>query len=366
MARTWRGACQLDLLGDGWQWWSGSYLALHGQINTIFRPSLMGAWRGPSGCSDHIWSYPPSMLLLILPMGLLPPLIGVGLFDCLGLVCFGWAIRLAGIRGGLWIAMMTSPVVIYNFVSNQNGSWFGAFLISGLVLSERRPVLGGILLGLLTVKPQTCLLLPIYLLGRRNWLCLLAAGLTSAALLAASAYLFSWQSWVLFAAAVLPAMQHVLETFAAPQKSFMFITVYALARWASIPAGWSNGIQLMSSLAAMITVYYLAMDAKIEPPVRWALVAIIGVLAAPYMQNYDLFAATFGCGILLRDELNGRSDPVKLIALALLWAIPGLTPWLGLLKFPPLTPMLAVLVSALTIRSGAKDWKSLENASTVA
>ena len=229
------------------------------------------------------------MLLLVLPLGMLPPLIAIALFDGLGLLCFGWAIRLAGIKDRLWIAMMVSPVVIYNFASNQNGAWFGAFLIAGLLLAEKRPVAAGFLLGLLTVKPQLCLLLPAYLLGRRNWRCLIAAGLTAVLLFAASILLFSFHSWVLFVSSVLPAMQTVLARAAVPHQNFMFITLFALARWAGLPVEWANIIQLIGTAAAMAAVYVIARQERFEPAVRWALVALLGVLATPYMQRYDMF-----------------------------------------------------------------------------
>lgn len=352
MARSWRGACRLDMLGDGWQWWSGSYLALHGQINTLFHPALMAAWHGPTGCAGHIWSYPPSMLLLVLPLALLPPLASIALFDCLGLLCFGWAISLAGIRGRLWIAMMVSPVVIYNFVSNQNGSWFGALLVAGLVLSETKPAVGGVLLGLLTVKPQLCLLLPAYLLGRRNWRCLIAAGLTALVLAALSLALFSLRSWILFVTSVLPTMQTVLAAAAAPHQSFMFVTIFAIARWAGLTVAWSNIIQLISTAFVMAVVYFVARNQRLAMPTRWALVAILGMLATPYMQCYDMFGVTFACGLLLN---HSKGDLANRGALALLWVLPGLMPWLALLQLPPLAPLLALFVAGAKLKDGLRE-----------
>jgi hypothetical protein len=341
---TWPGACRLAMLGDGWQWWSGSYLARYGQIGTLFHPELMAAWHGPTGCAGHTWSYPPSMLVLVLPLAALSPLASIALFDGLGILGFAWAIRLAGIKGRLWFAMMFSPVVIYNLVANQNGAWFGTFLVAGLALSETSPVFGGILLGLLSVKPQLCVLLPAYLLGRRNWRCIAGAGLTALALVVVSIFLFSWQSWVLFVSAVIPAQQAVLSVATMQHGSFMFITIYALAHWAGLSAGWSNIIQLGCSVLVMLVVFFMARQERIEVAVKWALLAILGVLATPYMQRYDMFGVTFACGLLFQRCAADKPDFVIRGALALLWVIPGLMPWLALLQLPPLVPLLAVLV----------------------
>jgi len=81
----------------------------------------------------------------------------------------------------------------------------GKVLLSGFRLLERSPVLGGSLLGVLTIKPQFWLMTPVALIAGGEWRALLSAGITALALLVASAAVFgldTWQSW--FLTAVIP------------------------------------------------------------------------------------------------------------------------------------------------------------------
>ena len=65
----------------------------------------------------------------------------------------------------------------------------------GLSLLERRPYLAGFLFGMMIYKPQLALLLPVALLGGRQWRAFAAASVTAGVLLAASALWFGTDVW---------------------------------------------------------------------------------------------------------------------------------------------------------------------------
>jgi len=88
------------------------------------------------------------------------------------------------------IAALAPIVVLENVLLGSNG-----FLTAGLVglalfFVERRPSLSGILLGLLTYKPQFGVLFPLALLASRNW-----ATATSPGLAGAAAAAFGYRGW---------------------------------------------------------------------------------------------------------------------------------------------------------------------------
>ena len=68
----------------------------------------------------------------------------------------------------------------------QNGFFTAALLIAGLVNLDRRPVLSGVLFGILTIKPQLGLLLPLMLVVSGRWRTIVSAATTTAALVAAT------------------------------------------------------------------------------------------------------------------------------------------------------------------------------------
>ena len=61
-----------------------------------------------------------------------------------------------------------APAVFINAVGGQNGTWTAALFGGGLSLLERRPLLAGGLLGLLSYKLQLGLLIPVALLAGRH------------------------------------------------------------------------------------------------------------------------------------------------------------------------------------------------------
>jgi hypothetical protein len=72
--------------------------------------------------------------------------------------------------------VMAAPAVMINLVSGQNGAFSAAILAGGLMLLDRRPVLAGLLLGLLCYKPQLAVLVQVALVASGRWRTAFAAG----------------------------------------------------------------------------------------------------------------------------------------------------------------------------------------------
>jgi hypothetical protein len=180
-----------------WLWAAGHLLAA-GDVATIFDPQAFAAWnraRYSAQLDDFGWSYPPSLLFLALPAGRIPILAGFVLFASAQLALLACIGRLARLPGRVLLAVLVSPAVLANAFAGQNGALTAALLCGGLLLTGRRPVLSGVLLGLLTIKPQLGILVPICLLASRDWKAIGAACGTAAALFAASVAAFGFESW---------------------------------------------------------------------------------------------------------------------------------------------------------------------------
>ena len=78
---------------------------------------------------------------------------------------------------------MLFPQTAFIAFTGQNSFLTGAILIAGITLLDRRPVLAGVLLGVLTYKPQLFLMVPVALLAGGHWKAI-AAGIVTTALLA--------------------------------------------------------------------------------------------------------------------------------------------------------------------------------------
>src|SRR4029077_284984 len=75
-------------------------------------------------------------------------------------------------------SLILAPAVAFNIGSGQNAFLTSALLIGGFILLPSRPGAGGVLLGVLTYKPQLWLLAPVALVAAREWRALAATVLT--------------------------------------------------------------------------------------------------------------------------------------------------------------------------------------------
>src|SRR3546814_10633706 len=95
--------------------------------------------------------------------------------------------------------------------SDLNGFLTAALLIGGLRLLGAKPIVAGILFGILTVKPQLGILLPFALLAARQWTAIAAAGVTTVLLVGSSVLLFVWESWQAYIDLVIPLQTVIMN-----------------------------------------------------------------------------------------------------------------------------------------------------------
>src|SRR5690606_37646255 len=91
-----------------------------------------------------------------------------------------------------------APALVANVLVGQNGFLTAALIGFALVFLQRRPVLAGICLGLLTYKPHFGILFPVALIAAGNWRAFFTAGVTAFALAAASVAVYGFAPWLAF------------------------------------------------------------------------------------------------------------------------------------------------------------------------
>ncbi len=119
---------------------------------------------------DHNYSYPPVTLLYTWVFALLPyPLALVAWLGGTGAL-FVRAARPYLARAGLsaWLALI-APASIVNLWAGHYGFLVGALWLAAWHHLPRRPVLAGVLIGLMVVKPHLAVLAPLVLLRRGEW-----------------------------------------------------------------------------------------------------------------------------------------------------------------------------------------------------
>jgi hypothetical protein len=255
---------------------------------------------GP-GYPGQNWPNPPTALVVMAPFGL------VSYFPALTAWCTvsGLAFYLAGRREvadwRILAIVAVSPAALLCVLSGQSSLLTTAALLAIFAQLDKRPVLAGVLIGLLTVKPQLGILFPFALIASGRWRVFFAAGLTALALFAASIALGGVESWHDYIVKALPLQREVLQDGAGTAMPFhptIFMNVRGL-----IGNHAAEMIQFAFTFAAVVAVsaaFRCRRDS--EPRVLQALFFACTVSASPYMGAYDLLPLTFAAVALVAEE----------------------------------------------------------------
>jgi hypothetical protein len=284
---------------------------------------------------EHYWSYPPHVLLFIWPFGLLPYLPAYLAWCVIGVALYVVACSPVIARQRL-LFVATAPAVAVCVFFGQNGFYTAALLIGGLVCLDRRPVLAGVLFGILTVKPQLGLLLPVVLLLERRWLTIAAAVATAAVLVTATALLFGWPIWLEYWQKVVPQQQWLTE-HGGDLLFAMVSSVFFGARLVHLPLGVAWGLQGLIAalaLAAVVWTYWKRRD----PALSLALFVTATFLFTPYILNYDMVVLGFVVALLRQRADNTMRDHWLLIAV---WSLP-VTMMIAAVGWIPLAPIVLI------------------------
>jgi hypothetical protein len=313
---TWMGA-RIALTGDPTPWFD--FDTYNAALKSMLGPDY----------PDLIWSYPPHLLLFTWPFGLIPYLPSYALWVICGLLAYLAAATGGAERMRTILLLIVSPAAVLTIFAGQNGFFTAALLIGGLTMLDRRPWLAGVLFGILTVKPQLGVLLPIMLILTGRWRTIAAAVATTGVLVGLAALVFGPGVWIAYRDVAMPHQTHVFL-----HGTGLFIammpTAFMNARVAGIPLdiGWvAQAVMSLTAIAAVVWTYWKPRD----PLLSLALLITATFVATPYVFNYDM--VVFGW---LFARLIERPDnkPLDYWLMAAVWTLPMTTIMLGLLAIP--------------------------------
>lgn len=140
---------------------------------------------------------PPHALLIFEPLAYLPYQMARVIVLLANLVAIYGIVRVADLRLGFspfvftflvygsyssLVLLQISPIVIF-------------LIVYALVNSGSRPVLSGLALAAATIKPQFGLLIPVFLIGQKDWRTFWIAAVVTTALIGLSILRFGWPVW---------------------------------------------------------------------------------------------------------------------------------------------------------------------------
>lgn len=313
---TWAGA-KAALAGD-----PGQYFDFEA-FNTLLR-SYFGA-----GYPLHNWSYPPHLLLLTWPLGFIPYLAAYMVWCALGLILYVVVMTDGGRRFDHIVLIVLAPAVTLNIWTGQNGFLTAALLVGGLIQLDRRPLLAGVLLGLLSIKPQLGLLLPVMLALTGRWRAIAAAAATIAVLAALACIVFGPKIWIDYFELAIPEQKRVITEWHGFFVANM-PTAFMNMRLIGLPAPLTYAVQGLVSAATLAAVAWVFWRPR-DPVLSLAFLVSATFLFTPYAFNYDMVAFGWVMLKLMDRPDNDRWDYALMLAV---WALPFATILMGLAGLP--------------------------------
>jgi Glycosyltransferase family 87 len=238
------------------------------------------------------WSYPPTIMLLAAPFGRVGYVSALLCWTVAGLGIFiAVARRIVGERH-LLIPILGSPAAVFCLVSGQSSLLTAAMLLTVMAWLDRRPLFAGILIGLLTMKPQLGLLFPVMLVASGRWRVFAVASVTALLLAAAATAVFGPQVWTDFVVHGLPAQNLVL---ADPDRigTRYYPTIFMNLRGFGLSYAAAMAVQaVFTALAAGTVVSAYRRRKNADPQFLSALFFAATICAVPYLLSYDLLAVT--------------------------------------------------------------------------
>jgi hypothetical protein len=306
----------------------------------------------------HPFLYPPHYLLLLLPFGAMPPALGATVFLLTSFALMAAALILLSEKRDerlLYVlAALLSPAAAIAVWLGQNSFLTAALLVGGFALAKRRPLLAGILLGMLTYKPQFWLMVPIALIAARQWRTL-GAALGSAVFLALTSLIVfgpaPWEDWLSLMTAPSALFEH-WQTLARLNGQ----SLYACAVLLGASPLLANALQFTGAALAGAAVWH-CFSRPFPADLGIAILLAATVFAAPHIIDYDALLLCIAAAIFFAHTLRHGADLGDSVIAVALWLSPLINPPS---VFPTglATPLLVALFVLRVVRRAAPPLQS--------
>jgi hypothetical protein len=304
------------------------------------------------------WHYPPFFLLIAAPLAHLPYLPAVFVWQLVTLaLCFAAMMLL--LRNGpaprilndkVWLLVAFAfPAAFVNLLHGHNGFLTVALLASALAVLDTRPVIAGVLFGLLAYKPQFGLMIPLVLAATERWKTFASAAATVAILAALVTVIFGPDVWPAFLAGTHFTRETVLEQGGA--GFFKIQTVFAWARMWGGPVALAYVAQAaVSVVVAAVTMALWRSGATMAQ--KGAALCIAMLLGTPYALDYDMMVLAPAIALLASDGFARGFRPYERTLIAALWFMPFIAREVAEYTFLPIGVLVMLIIFGFVARNG--------------
>jgi alpha-1,2-mannosyltransferase len=333
--------------------WTASYALLNGEEHALYDPNaffaLERAVTQPPTPDFYVWNYPPSSLLITYPLALLPYLESLAIWLALGLAAYLAALwRIFPKPLTLWVGF-AFPAVFWTVTHGQNSFLTTSLFCWGLLQLPTRPVLAGILFGVLTFKPHLGLLLPIALVSGGHWRVLAVAAATGVAFAAISVVLFGTGVWTDFLAST-ASTRSMLESGLNLGDYYKMQSVFAAARLLGSSEFVAYTLQALAALGAAAVVAWAWRRRSGDTDLKNAALMAATPLSTAFIFDYDLMLLAPAIAWLARRGITDEALPYERTALVAVFFAPFVSRVVGMYTHLLLAPIFIVALVVVIVR----------------
>jgi len=239
------------------------------------------------------WPYPPQYDLFVAPFAQIPLWAAYTLFVTSTLVFFLFVLRALARRDFTLLLVVLFPTVLLTAGDGQNG-----FLTAGLLglvclCLEERPIVAGLALGAMVIKPHFAIAFALYVILRRCWTAAAAAGIVVLASSAFCTIVFGTHIW---AGLIQSNQDNIVLLKDGTFPLYRMISFYSALSTAGLPSSVAflgQAIVAVTALGGISFVAYRGASSRIG----LGLTAMLSVCISPYAFDYDF--PIFGIGLAL-------------------------------------------------------------------
>jgi hypothetical protein len=338
--------------GDFATLWSAGRLAGAGRLATLYAPDLFQAWKTAAfghQVTPNPWIYPPGILPLAMLAAKIPLPAAFLLWDCSSLAAICLILRRCGLPWAAVGLCAASPAELLNLIYGQYGGMTGCLVFAALLMGRARPVLAGVLLGLVTIKPQAGLAAPFAWLAARNGRALAAAAAVFAGLALLPVVWLGPDCWLWFFSRLGPVAARIADAPFGQGYQLTGISVFWMLRSLGCGlavAGAAQGVLAAAAIGLVVRLWRGAgVDPSLDRPALVALTLLLTLLVTPYGYSVDLVGYSVALVVLARAPGGGGS-----FSHGVLWLWPGYAPLVTALTGVLLTPLFILAACGLAWR----------------
>jgi len=310
------GADGRPVAADFVNFWAAGRQALDGHPELAYvspiHKAMEAAAVGHGFDGDYPLIYPPTFLLATTLLALVPYLPAFAAWMVLTFPAYVIGVRrIVGHPTGILFAC-ACPAVVANAAVGQNGFLITALLAGTFTCMERRPILAGCFLGLLSFKPHLGLLFPIVLIAGGRWRVIASAATVVTLLAGASLLVFGVGTWEAFLRELSLVSHAALADGVADLAKLQ--SVFGVIR--VLGGGENLAGMLQAALTGAVAIGLCVLwRSRAAFDLKAAALATGALLATPYLFVYDLAALAVPMAYLLRAGARTGALPGEVLGL---------------------------------------------------